>query len=83
MVIPERVTYLIKTELGSINELVSTVEHSISNSSTVGVRPEIETDWNIISTTQSEILLLLAEGYTYADFARQRGNFLRASGNLA
>jgi DNA-binding NarL/FixJ family response regulator len=80
--IPDGVTYLVKSELGSINELVSAVEDSISNTSTAGVRPEMENDRIVISATQGEILLMLAEGYTNAAIARKRGNSLRATETL-
>jgi DNA-binding NarL/FixJ family response regulator len=80
--IPADVTYLVKSELGSINELVTAVEESISHSSTSGVRPEMENDRIVISATQGEILLLLAEGYTNAAIARKRGTSLRATETL-
>jgi DNA-binding NarL/FixJ family response regulator len=80
--IPAGVTYLVKSELGSINELVTAVEESISHSSTSGVRPEMENDRIVISATQGEILLLLAEGYTNAAIARKRGTSLRATETL-
>jgi DNA-binding NarL/FixJ family response regulator len=76
------VTYLVKSELGSITELVSAVEESISHSSTSDVRPEMENDRIVISATQGEILLLLAEGYTNAAIARKRGTSLRATETL-
>ncbi len=80
--IPAGVTYLVKSELGSINELVTAVEESISHSSTSGVRPEMENDRIVISATQGEIVLLLAEGYTNAAIARKRGTSLRATETL-
>lgn len=80
--IPADVTYIVKSELGSINELVTAVEESISHSSTSGVRPEMENDRIVISATQGEILLLLAEGYTNAAIARKRGTSLRATETL-
>jgi DNA-binding NarL/FixJ family response regulator len=80
--IPSGVTYLVKSELGSINELVTAVEDSISHSSTSGVRPEMENDRIVISASQGEILLLLAQGYTNAAIARKRGTSLRATKTL-
>jgi DNA-binding NarL/FixJ family response regulator len=80
--IPAGVTYLVKSELGSITELVSAVEESIAHSTSAAVRPEMENDRIIISATQGEILLLLAEGFTNAAIARKRGTSLRATETL-
>ena len=80
--IPEGVTYLVKSELGAISDLVGAVEDSISHSSTHQARPEMENDRIVISSTQGEILLLLAEGYTNAAIARKRGTSLRATETL-
>ena len=80
--IPEGVTYLVKSELGAISDLVGAVEDSISHSSTHYARPEMENDRIVISSTQGEILLLLAEGYTNAAIARKRGTSLRATETL-
>ena len=80
--IPEGVTYLVKSELGAISDLVGAVEDSISHSSTHHARPEMENDRIVISSTQGEILLLLAEGYTNAAIARKRGTSLRAAETL-
>ena len=80
--IPEGVTYLVKSELGAISDLVGAVEDSISHSATHHGRPEMENDRIVISSTQGEILLLLAEGYTNAAIARKRGTSLRATETL-
>ena len=82
MAIPEGVTYLVKSELGAISDLVGAVEDSISHSSKHHARPEMENDRIVISSTQGEILLLLAEGYTNAAIARKRGTSLRATETL-
>ena len=42
----------------------------------------MENDRIVISATQGEILLLLAEGYTNAAIARKRGTSLRATETL-
>jgi DNA-binding NarL/FixJ family response regulator len=80
--IPEGVTYLVKSELGSISELVTAVEDSISKSNVVTAKPVVENDRIVISSTQGEILLLLAEGYTNSAIARKRGTSLRATETL-
>jgi DNA-binding NarL/FixJ family response regulator len=80
--IPDGVTYLVKSELGSISELIAAVESSISKSSAGVSKPILENDRIVISSTQSEILLLLAEGYTNSAIARKRGTSLRAAETL-
>jgi len=80
--IPAVVTYLVKSELGSITELVHAVEESISNTASASVRPVMENDRIIISSSQGEILLMLAEGFTNAAIARKRGTSLRATETL-
>jgi len=80
--IPAGVTYLVKSELGAISDLVSAVEESISHSTTNVERPVIENNRIVLSSTQGEILLLLAEGYTNAAIARMRGTSLRATETL-
>ena len=82
VVIPSGVTYLVKSELGAISELVAAVEESISHSNTIIERPIMENERIVISATQGEILLLLAEGYTNAAIARKRGTSLRATETL-
>jgi DNA-binding NarL/FixJ family response regulator len=80
--LPADVTYLVKSELGAISDLVTAVEESISHSSKSGHRPVMENDRIVISATQGEILLLLAEGFTNAAIARKRGTSLRAAETL-
>ena len=80
--IPSDVIYLVKSELGSISELVTAVKDSISKSTTFPDNPIIENDRVVISSTQGEILLLVAEGYTNAAIAKQRGTTLRATETL-
>ena len=80
--LPAGVTYLVKSELGSISDLVSAVESSISNLSYEFVKPVVENDRILISSTQGEILLLLAEGYTNSAIAKKRGTSVRAAETL-
>lgn len=80
--IPAGVSYLVKSELGSISELITVVEESISQSTEPVERPVLEHDRVVISATQGEILLLLAEGYTNSAIARKRGTSLRAAETL-
>jgi DNA-binding NarL/FixJ family response regulator len=80
--IPSNVTYLVKSELSSISELITAVEESISQSNGPAERPVLDNDRVVISATQGEILLLLAEGYTNSAIARMRGTSLRAAETL-
>lgn len=80
--LPASVTYIVKSELGSITDLVSAVESSISNLTTESVKPVVENDRILISATQGEILLMLAEGYTNTAIAKKRGTSLRAAETL-
>ena len=80
--IPSDVTYLVKSELASISELVTAIKDSISKSTTFSDIPVVENDRIVISATQGEILLLLAEGYTNAAIAKRRGTTLRAAETL-
>jgi DNA-binding NarL/FixJ family response regulator len=80
--IPDGVTYLVKSEMGSISELIAAVEGSITKSNLGSSTPVLENDRIVISPTQSEILLLLAEGYTNSAIARKRGTSLRAAETL-
>ena len=80
--LPAGVTYIVKSELGSITDLVSAVESSISNLTTEFVKPVVENDRILISSTQGEILLMLAEGYTNTAIAKKRGTSLRAAETL-
>ena len=58
MALPAGVTYLVKSELGSISDLVVAVENSISNLAFESVKPVVENDRILISATQGEILEL-------------------------
>ena len=80
--LPAGVTYLVKSELGSISDLVTAVESSISNLSYEFVKPVVENDRILISANQGEILLLLAEGYTNSAIAKKRGTSVRAAETL-
>jgi hypothetical protein len=58
MALPAGVTYLVKSELGSISDLVAAVENSITNLALESVKPVVENDRILISATQGEILEL-------------------------
>ena len=80
--LPSDIKYLVKSELGALSDLISAIEDSISQSGIRSEHPVVENDRIVISATQGEILLLLAEGYTNAAIARKRGTSLRATETL-
>ncbi len=51
--IPDGVTYLVKSELGSISELIAAVEGSITKSNLGSSKPVLENDRIVISSTRS------------------------------
>ena len=60
MALPAGVTYLVKSDLGSISDLVAAVENSISNLAFNSIKPVVENDRILISSAQGEILELEA-----------------------
>lgn len=80
--IPSDVTYLVKSDLGSISQLITAVQDSITKSTTLPDNPVFENNRIVISAAQGEILLLMAEGYTNAAISKQRGTSLRATETL-
>lgn len=82
VVLPDGVTYLVKSQIGSISDLIAAVENSIVNLVFESVKPIVENDRIVISATQGEILLMLSEGYTNSAIAKKRGTSLRAAETL-
>ena len=82
MTLPEEVTYMVKSELKSISNLIAAVKDSITKSNTVTMTPHEDGERIIISQAQGEILLLISEGLTNAAIAKKRGTSLRATETL-
>ena len=82
MTLPEDVTYMVKSELKSISNLIAAVKDSITKSNTVIMTPHEDGERIIISQAQGEILLLISEGLTNAAIAKKRGTSLRATETL-
>ena len=82
MTLPEDVTYMVKSELKSISNLIAAVKDSITKSNTVTMTPHEDGERIIISQAQGEILLLISEGLTNAAIAKKRGTSLRATETL-
>ena len=76
MALPAGVTYLVKSELGSISDLVAAVENSISNLALESVKPVVEIDQILISASQGEILVLEVINLDVdASYSRDRPQF--------
>jgi hypothetical protein len=60
MALPAGVTYLVKSELGSISDLVAEVENSNSNLTFKSIKPVVVNDRILISSSPGEILELEA-----------------------
>jgi DNA-binding NarL/FixJ family response regulator len=73
---------MVKSELQSITSLNTAIRESIANTNQVAARPALEQKRIVISSTQGEILRLMAEGYTNSAIAARRGTSLRATETL-
>ena len=82
MTLPDDVTYMVKSELKSISNLITAVNDSITKSNSVKPTPPEDGERIIISQAQGEILLLISEGLTNAAIAKKRGTSLRATETL-
>lgn len=80
--LPKNVTYMVKSELQSISSLNTAIRESIANTNTLATRPVLEQTRIVISSTQGEILRLMADGYTNSAIAARRGTSLRATETL-
>jgi len=80
--LPDDVTYMVKSELKSISNLITAVNDSITKSNSVKPTPPEDGERIIISQAQGEILLLISEGLTNAAIAKKRGTSLRATETL-
>ncbi len=80
--IPKQSTYLVKSDLKSIDELVSAIVHSLTKSDHGLVSKKSERDLLTVSDSQAEVLYLISEGYTNAAIADIRKTSLRATEGL-
>ncbi len=74
--LPDSVVYVVKSQLNAIADLIPLASSSITNVTTP--LPERRNDQFVISRSQGEILLLIAEGYSNTGIAEQRGVTLHA-----
>jgi len=80
--LPDRVVYVMKSQVHSSRDLQIAVESAIADIE-FSLRPERDPEGRpIISSTQGEILRLVAEGYSNVGIAEMRGTSLRATESL-
>ena len=77
--IPESATYLVKSQIISMDYLKSAIEESISRPGSVNAINKNAEDQYVISATQGEILRMIADGLSNAAIARERNVTLRAA----
>jgi DNA-binding NarL/FixJ family response regulator len=77
--IPEDAVYLVKSHISSVNELVLAINESISKSGNYE-SPRLKTgDYKTVSSSQGEILKMVADGLTNSAIAQSKGISLRAA----
>lgn len=77
--IPEQAGYIVKSELHSIQKLISTLEESIVMPGDLEGRTFSGEEKITITSTQAEILRLLADGLSNASISEARGITLRST----
>jgi len=77
--IPEQAGYIVKSELHSIQKLISTIEESIVMPGDLEGRSYGNEEKVTITASQAEILRLLADGLSNASIAEARGITLRST----
>lgn len=77
--IPEQAGYIVKSELHSIQKLISTIEESIIMPGDFRGTNSSAEKKKVITSNQAEILRLLADGLSNASIAEARGISLRST----
>jgi len=77
--IPESTVYIVKSEISTIQNLVTAIEDSITRSGKIQQPQKDYSEKIVISSHQAEILRMLADGKSNASIARERGITLRAA----
>jgi DNA-binding NarL/FixJ family response regulator len=77
--IPESTVYVVKSQLQSIQYLVSAIEESISKTGNFESRPVAEEEKITITSSQADILRMISDGLSNASIAESRGITLRAA----
>jgi DNA-binding NarL/FixJ family response regulator len=77
--IPESATYLVKSQISSTEYLKAAIEESIVTPGAKSAANKNSEDQFVISSTQGEILRMIADGLSNAAIARERNVTLRAA----
>ena len=77
--IPESTVYIVKSEISTIQNLVTAIEDSITRTGKIQQPQKDYSEKIVISSHQAEILRMLADGKSNASIARERGITLRAA----
>lgn len=83
--LPANVAYLVKSEIGNLEQLGETIRGSISKMQQHAAAPAIESpvgETFVVSRDQAEALRMLAQGMTNKGIAETRGTSIRAVENL-
>jgi DNA-binding NarL/FixJ family response regulator len=80
--LPDRVVYLIKSQISSGRDLQGAMEAAIADAAPAHVVAEDAEGRLVISRVQGEILRLIAEGYSNQGIAEIRGTSMRATESL-
>jgi DNA-binding NarL/FixJ family response regulator len=80
--IPSNAIYLVKTELNSISTLVAAIHASLGKAEPISFRDSERDGLITISSTQAEVLRLIAAGYSNMAIAKVRNTSLRATESL-
>jgi DNA-binding NarL/FixJ family response regulator len=77
--IPKDAVYLVKSQISSANELGLAIEESISKTGNYESPKLKSSDYKTVSSTQGEILKMVADGLTNSAIATNKGISLRAA----
>ncbi|GAA1736611.1 response regulator [Microcella frigidaquae] len=76
--IPAGAVYLVKAQLGRIDDLVDAVGRAISGQEPEATESESDDDVPVVTAAQAEVLRMLAEGASTRALAEARGTTVRA-----
>lgn len=76
--IPAGVVYLVKSQLGAVDDLAEAVHRAISGADTESAVERDDDDVPLVTAAQAEVLRMLAEGASTKALADHRGTTVRA-----
>lgn len=80
--IPKHAVYLVKSQLDSVQNLISAIESSLANSEPYVHAIQENSGLIILSQSQAEVLRMISEGLTNSAIAEQRKTSIRATEGL-